>query len=242
MLLTGIALLVRRSGREVLREAGLGLVLIGGWNVPQYLLAALNYHTAYDERLIEIVLTLGIAAVVVADLGLEALRAVRLRSTGGFLDQPGAIALTALVILTWLMFTRGDFVATLATTVLRPVPFISGTAILVFGIVYTLLVDSELASSSSRHAPANARVLMWIGYLLISVTILMWTQVTHVTDLASTVAHNGFSDIGIPFAAWLFIRRPWTPEEARRAALPSEVGIIEAAEIERQQEIEEAQE
>jgi len=242
MLLVGIALLVRRSGREVLREAGLGLVLIGGWNVPQYLLAALNYHTAYDERLIEIVLTLGIAAVVAADLGLEALRAARLRSAGGFLDQPGAIALTALVILTWLMFTRGDFVATIATTVLRPVPFISGTAILVFGIVYTLLVDSELASSSSRHFPANARVLMWIGYLLISVTILMWTQVTHGTDLASTVAHNGFSDIGIPFAAWLFIRRPWTPEEARRAALPSEVGIIEAAEIERQQEIEEARE
>jgi hypothetical protein len=96
-------------------------------------------------------------------------------------------------------------------------------------------VDSEMASSSSRHFPADSRVLLYIGYLVLSVVILNWVQVTHASDLASVIQRNGFTDIGIPLAAWLFIRRPWTPAEAEAAALPSEVGMVEAAEIAEQQ-------
>ena len=165
-----------------------------------------------------------------ADLVLLGLRTAGIRRVGPFLDQASAIAIVAIVLLTWVMFARGDFVATVAGA-LQPIPFVAGSVVVAFGIVYSVLVDSSWASVSSRHLGADARVLLWIGYLLLSVVILTWVQVTHQSDLGSVVAHNGFTDIGIPFAAWLFVRRPWTPAEAEAAALPSEVGMVEAAEI-----------
>src|SRR5207249_571411 len=122
MALVGVYFLTALRRREAFREAGLGLVLIGAWNTPFYLLSAL-------------------------------------------------------------------------------------------GLLSTLLVDSDVASRTSRRFPADSRVLMWIGYLVLSATILGWIQVTHGEDFGAAVQRNGFSDLAIPFAAWLFIRRPWTPRE-----------------------------
>jgi hypothetical protein len=231
MLVVGVYLLTARGKREILREAGLGLILIGGWNVPFFLLGALNISTFYNEALLDISVTAVLAFVVMADLVLVGLNRLGLRAVKPFLDQASAIAIIAIVLLTWLMFTRGDFVSAIAHTVLQPIPLIAGSVVVAFGTAYTLLVDSNWASDTTPRLPANSRVLLWIGYLLLSVVILTWIQATHSSDLASVVQHNGFSDIGIPFAAWLFIRRPWTPAEAEVAALPAEVGMMEAAEI-----------
>ena len=42
---------------------------------------------------------------------------------------------------------------------------------------------------------------------MVSATILNWTQVTHGADTTFGVSLNGFSDVAIPFAAWMLIRR-----------------------------------
>jgi hypothetical protein len=217
LLLLGLWLVLRgrTAGR---RELGLGLFLLGAWNSPFYVLAAFGIRFQYSNPLLDIVLTLGIAAVLL----------VRWRH----IDRFEAVALAVLTVFSWLAFTRGDFISAIVS---GPLAFLGLTsaAVVVFGIAYTLLADSAVTSTSTRQFPRDSRLLLFLGFLLLSTTVLAWIEITHpVSNLQFTVSANGFSDIGIPLAAWLVIRRPMTRREAAEAALPAEAAAFEVDDTE----------
>jgi hypothetical protein len=212
LLLLGLWLVFRgrTAGR---RELGLGLLLLGAWNSPFYVLAAFGVRFQYSNPLLDIVVTVGIAAVLL----------VRWRH----IDRFEAVALAVLTVFSWLAFTRGDFISAIVS---GPLAFLGLTsaAVVVFGIAYTLFADSAITSASTRQFPRESRLLLFLGFLLLSTTVLAWIEITHpVSNLQFTVSANGFGDIGIPFAAWLIIRRPVTRREAAETALPSEAAAFE---------------
>jgi hypothetical protein len=216
LLVVGAWLMVR-GATWARRELGLGLLLLGAWNAPFYLLAAFGVRFQFSNPLLDIVITVGIAVVLV----------LRWRH----IDRFEAVALLVLTVFTWLAFSRGDFIGTIVN---GPLGFLGLTsaAVVVFGIVYTLLADSAIASGSSRRFPRESRLLLYLGFLVLSTTVLAWIQITHPTsDLQFTTSSNGFADIGIPFAAWLVIRRPLTRREAIGAALPSEAAAFEVDDL-----------
>jgi hypothetical protein len=148
------------------------------------------------------------------------------------IDRYEAVALIVITLFTWLAFSRGDFLTAIAN---GPLGFLGlpASVLVVFGIGYTLLADSAMASGSSGSFPRDSRVLIYLGFLVLSTAVLAWLDVTHVvSNLQDTVSSNGFADIGIPFAAWLVIRRPMTRREAIEAALPSEAAAFEVDDLE----------
>ncbi|MFL5799805.1 MAG: hypothetical protein ACJ77A_17995 [Actinomycetota bacterium] len=212
LLLLGVWL-VLRGRTSARRELGLGLFLLGAWNSPFYVLAAFGIRFQYSNPLLDIVVTTGIAVVLLA----------RWRH----IDRFEAVALAVLTVFSWVAFTRGDFISAIVS---GPLAFLGLTsaAVVVFGIVYTLLADSAVTSASTRQFPRESRLLLFLGFLVLSTTVLAWIEITHpVSNLQFTVSANGFSDIGIPFAAWLIIRRPVTRREAAETALPSEAAAFE---------------
>jgi hypothetical protein len=103
-----------------------------------------------------------------------------------------------------------------------------GILVVVFGVVLTLASGSAFASESSKRLPTEARPLLFVGYLLLSVVILHWVEVTHETGQDED-SLAGFYFLGIPMAAWLAGRRiiprrraaedASTPGEAQAAAV-----------------------
>jgi hypothetical protein len=212
LLLAG-AWLVSRARSASRRELGLGLFLLGAWNAPFYVLSAFGVRFQFSNPLLDIVVTVGVALVLV----------VRWRH----IDRFEAVALAVVTVFSWLAFSRGDFISVIVT---GPLAFVGLTsaAVVVFGIVYTLFADSAVASASSRHFPRESRLLLYLGFLVLSTSVLAWVEITHpASNLQLNVAALGFGDIGIPFAAWLVIRRPMTRREAAATALPSEAAAFE---------------
>ena len=96
--------------------------------------------------------------------------------------------------------SRADYVSFLGELLGLPI-----VVVVVFGILYSLASDSAFASESSKRLPRLARPMLLVGYLLLSVVILHWLEVTHeTTNLDASI---GFFRIGIPLAAWLVGRR-----------------------------------
>jgi len=210
--------LLARGRSAARRELGLGLLLLGLWNAPFYLLAVFGVRLEFSNPLLDIVITAGIGVVAL----------VRWRN----IDRFEGTALIVITLFTWLAFSRGDFISAITN---GPLGFLGITSaiVVVFGIVYTLLADSAMASGSSRGFPRDSRVLLYLGFLVLSTAVLAWVDITHATsDIQQIVSANGFADIGIPFAAWLVIRRPMTRREAVDTALPSEAAAFEVDELE----------
>ena len=203
VLAAGAAMLIRKPATETSRQLALGLLLLGAFNFPFYLLILMNDPIAISLSMMDVLATLVLAVVLLA----------RWRS----FDSYGAATMVGVVVFLWLAGTKGDFIG-IAGGLLG----LASVVVVVFGIVYTLLADSSLASGHGRWLPRDARVLLWIGYLVLSVAILNWITATHATDLSASNAARAFADIGVPLAVWLIIRRPWTPREAEMAALPQE--------------------
>ena len=206
------AWLMLRGRRGARRELGLGLFLMGAWNAPFYVLAVFGVRFQFSTPLLDIAITLGILVVLL----------VRWRHV----DRFEGVALMVVTVFTWLAFTRGDFISVVVN---GPLGFLGlSSAAVVFGIVYTLLADSAMASGSSRQLPRESRLLLYLGFLVLSTAVLAWVEITHpASNLPATVSANAFSDIGIPLAAWLIIRRPLTRREAVEAALPTEAAAFE---------------
>jgi hypothetical protein len=212
LLLVGLVLLLR-SGSHRRRELALGLVLLGAWNLPFFVLATLHVHFQYSNPLLDIVVTVAAGVALI----------VRWRHV----DRFEAVALGVVVVFSWMAFTRGDFVSAVASTVLSPFG-ITSAVVVVFGIAYSLVADSAFTANASRAFPRGSRVLLWLGYLTLSTAALAWLAITHSVDTTiTTFGVNGFADIGIPLAAWLVIRRPLTRREAEVEALPAEAAAFE---------------
>jgi hypothetical protein len=186
--LVGVGVWLRRRGGDLDQELGSGLVVVGAWMLHFLLLGLLDLAPGVSNELFDIAVTLVIAVVL-------ARRWKRL-------DQRTAATLAALVVFAWLAMSRGDWIAFLGG-------FLSLPAILVVvvGIAFSLAADAGFTAQPSRRFPVPSRVLLFVGYLVLSVTLLHWAEATHATSITDSAAAAGFFALGIPWAAWLVARR-----------------------------------
>jgi len=181
--------LMRRSAGGYGDELGSALIVVGVWNIPASIVSAFELPVAFSYRAVDLMVTLAAVGIVLWSL-------VRRRQVPATLS----VLLTALVVFSWLVMSRADYVSFLGGLLGLPV-----VVVVVFGILYSLASDSAFASSSSKRLPRNARPMLLVGYLLLSVVILHWLEVTHEAEYLE--ASIGFARIGIPLAAWLAGRR-----------------------------------
>jgi hypothetical protein len=185
--------LMRRSRGGYGDELGSAMIVVGGWCLLQLTLAAFDLELGFSYPTVDAVVTAGVLVLML----------VRGRS----LSTGALVALTTLLVFSWLVVSRGDYLSFVGGLVGLP-----GILVVVFGVVLTLATGSSFASRGSRRLPSEARPLLFVGYLLLSVVILFWIQVTHEPgqDQDSLAA---FYFIGIPMAAWLVGRRIATRPE-----------------------------
>lgn len=196
---TAIVLLARSRRRQkgqqkASREAALGLIVMAVW--AEYLLVpeALHYAPGFNAVLLDAALTVAVAAYVM----------VRWRA----ITAHAAVWLGALVGFSWLLSTQGDFI-----TLLGGLFGLPAVVLLVVGVVYTLLTDSEFTRKASATLPGGSRQLIWIGYLLLSATIVNWALAAHQGNPVDGPTARAFELLGLPLAAWLLSWRPFTRVE-----------------------------
>lgn len=179
--------LMRRSAGGYGDELGSALVVVGSWNAVAFANPAFDLQLGVSYPVIDVLVTIGVLVLL----------AVRWRS----LSAGQLVTLTTVLLFSWLVNSRGDYVSFLGGLVGLP-----AILVVVFGVVLTLASGASFASTSSQRLPSRARPLLFVGYLLISVVILFWVEVTHE---GSQDVHSlaGFFFIGIPMAAWLLGRR-----------------------------------
>ena len=200
-LLVGLWLL-RRRRRPMDLELGSGLVVLGAWTFPALLLDSAEIRLGFSEPLVDVLVTLGVMAVL----------ARRWRT----IDATGVVVLVTITVFSWLVMSRGDWIS--VSGALLGLPAI---LVVVVGIVFSLAGDSGFTRTSSRRLPQGARVLLFVGYLMLSVTILHWIEATHADSFATASADTGFYYLGIPWAAWLIGRRLLNPDPAAEEQVAS---------------------
>ncbi|GAA1165690.1 hypothetical protein [Nocardioides aquiterrae] len=191
--LAGLALLVglrllRRRRSDLDREVGSGLVVLGCWTVPALALSASGSDLGFSDPLVDVLVTVGVAVLL----------AVRWRR----LDAGTVVALGALTVFSWLAMSRGDWISVIGALIGLP-----AIVVVVVGIAFSVAGDAGFTATSTRRLPQGARVLLFVGYLVLSVTILHWVEATHADSHAAGAADAGFFYLGIPWAAWLVGRR-----------------------------------
>jgi hypothetical protein len=190
--------LMRRSQGGFGDELGSALIVVGGWCGFQLVIATLGLEIGFSYPVVDQVVTVGVLALL--------LTRWRSLSTGAL------VAMTTLLVFTWLVVGRGDYVSFLGGLVGLP-----EIVVVVFGLVLTLASGSTFASNSSKRLPTEARPLLFVGYLLLSTVILFWVTVTHEPGQDQD-SLSGFYFIGLPMAAWLAARRIVPRDPAPREA------------------------
>lgn len=186
--------LMRRSEGGFGDELGSAVVVVGAWCLSVFGLAWTGFLPGFSYPTVDLLVTVGVLLVVL----------LRWRSL-----SPAALAgLTTLLVFSWLVMSRGDYISFIGGLVGLP-----AIVVIVFGVVLTLASGSAFASQSSTRMPAEARPLLFVGYLLLSVVILHWLEVTH-EEGQDDFSLAGFFAIGIPMACWLAARRILVRREA----------------------------
>jgi hypothetical protein len=177
--------LMRRTAGGYGDELGSAAIVVGAWLGGQTLMARLSLGFSYPT--VDLSVTLGVLVLLVA--------------RGRRLSPSALLSMLTLVVFSWLVLSRGDYISFVGGIVGLP-----AVLVVVFGVVLTLASGSSFASSTSRRLPREARPLLFVGYLLLSAVILFWVTVTHEpgSDLDSLA---GFFFLGLPMAAWLAGRR-----------------------------------
>jgi len=178
---------MRRSAGGFGDELGSAVVAVGAWVLVIFGLVSIGVRPGFSYPTVDVLVTLGVLLVLV----------LRWRT----LTPAALVALTTLLVFSWLVMSRGDYISFLGG--LAGLPAI---VVVVFGVVLTLASGSAFASESSRHLPAEARPLLFVGYLLLSVVLLHYLEVTHEQG-QDDYSLSGFYAIGIPMAFWLAARR-----------------------------------
>ncbi len=143
-----------------------------------------------------------------------------LQYTYADVDMVGLLALTTLA-LAWLLRRRltGEralrllglalLMALLNQTAFLDNPFsplfgIAGVFFLVFGIAWSILTaGGKFVNQSSPGLPRDSRLLLYIGYVLLSVSVAHWYLVSHniaVQIVQSDINVAGFLVLGLPLA------------------------------------------
>ncbi len=200
LVVVGGLVLMRRAEGGFGDELGSALVVVGGWCFVQFLIPVFDLELGFSYPTIDLVVTVGVLLLLV----------VRWRS----LSPAALVAMTTLLVFSWLVVSRGDYISYVGGLVGLP-----AILVVVFGVVLTLASGSAFASESSKRLPTEARPLLFVGYLLLSVVILHWVAVTHEAGQdADSLA--GFYFLGIPMAAWLAGRRIVRGPEAHAHVAP----------------------
>jgi hypothetical protein len=179
--------LMRRSEGGLGDEIGSGLIVVGAWVAVALALSGSGLALGFSYSAIDVMVTLGVLGVLL----------VRWRTA----DVRFLVMLGTVLVFSWLVTSRGDYL-----TFLGGLVGLSTVLVLVFGIVWTLLSGSSYASASSRRLPAGARTPLYLGYLLLSVVLVHWDEVSHTFTGADTDGVVGYYFLGIPIAAWLLGR------------------------------------
>ena len=200
--------LVRRDRKRTDQELGSAMVLIGAWALPSFLLDLTDLSPGFISPLLDVGLTLGIGVYV----------ACRWRT----ITRSEAVVLGTITVFAWLVITKGDWITVIGSMAGLPSVFV-----IVFGIVYSLASDALFTRTGAQgpphglrpfvlrgatlgttnHVPRAARPLLFVGYLILSVTILNWIVATHGVNDQQASADTAFFQLGIPWAAWLIARR-----------------------------------
>lgn len=192
VLCLGFGIRLLRTGSERLgpqrsRELGSGLLILGAWNLPAWIDAATDLSWGFSYPTIDVGVTLVALGWLLA----------RWRRV----DTGEVSLLLAVVVFSWLVISRGDYLSFLGGLLGLP-----AVVVVVFGILYTLLSGSGFTTESSTRLPRESRTLMFVGYLLLSVTILNWLEVIHEPQ-SPLYATSAFYFLGLPLAVWLLVRR-----------------------------------
>ena len=180
--------LVRRRRVPMDTELGSGLVVIGLWCLPPFLLNLTSWEVGWSDELVDLAVTLGVVAV--------------LARCWNRIDLRLAVTLAALTVFAWLALTKGDWINIVGELFALP-----AILVVVVGVVFSLAGDAGFTAEGGRVVPQGARVLLFVGYLVLSVSILHWVEATHAPSSADAVGDAGFFFIGIPWAAWYIGRR-----------------------------------
>jgi hypothetical protein len=181
-------MLMRRGQRPFQRELGSGLVVIGAWTLPTLVMQLGDFRIGFSTWLMDVLVTLGIAAYTAA-------RWTSLRAGD-------VVMLLALTVFSWLTLSQGDWLAAMGGLL-----GLSAIVVVVVGVALALVTDAGFTAEASPRLPQSSRVLLFLGYLLFSVTLLHWNQVAHTTSVTDDSGATGFLLIGIPWAGWLVGRR-----------------------------------
>ena len=176
--------LMRRSDGGLGDEIGSGMIVVGAWNVVALALSGSGLALGFSYDAVDVLVTLG-ALVVLAVCWRRA-------------DVPFLVAVGVVLGFSWLVTSRGDYLSFVGGLV-----GLSAVVVTVFGVVWTLLSGSSYASGSSRRLPVGARTPLYVGYLLLSVALLHWDEVSHTFTGGASDALVGYYFLGIPIAAWL---------------------------------------
>lgn len=185
-ILVGVWLLRRHRSTKG-SELGSGLVVVGAWALPALVLNLLVVPWGFSDGLFDVAVTVVLLVLLL----------VWWRRWEG----PGLVAVAAVTVFAWLVMSRGDYIAYLGALLGLPAVLVT-----VFGIAYVVASDSTFAAASSKRLPQDSRVLLFVGYLLFSVTILHWNVTSH-GSTADSDASAAFFYIGIPVAAWMLGRQ-----------------------------------
>jgi hypothetical protein len=201
--------LMRRSEGGLGDEVGSGLVVVGAWDAVALALSGSGLALGFSYSAIDVLVTLGALGVLL----------VRWRHA----DVRFLVMIGTVLGFSWLVTSRGDYLSFIGGLV-----GLSTGLVLVFGIVWTLLSGSSYASASSRRLPATARTPLYLGYLLLSVALVHWDEVSHTFTGGDSDGLVGYYFLGIPLAAWLLgrhvVRRRDDSAGGEPGALPEEVG------------------
>lgn len=203
VLAAGIFLLIRDDLKERYGDWAIALTMVGVWSLPLNLMGLANYYPGFNYALLDLFVTIAAAGYILA--------------RWGSISTVTAVRLGAVVAFSWLFATKGDFLSIIGGWF-----GLASVAVLVFGILFTLLAGSSFALEETDRLPARARPLIWVGYLLLSATMLNWLLTAHDSEISGLFGSDAILRIGIPLAVWFLLRRPFeSPPPATAAPDPS---------------------
>lgn len=180
---------LRRPGISMRRRQFMtGVALLAGWIVWTALFDWLPGSTTSDSSLFAALVTF--ATVVVT------LRRWRAGTAAAFARYE------ALILIAFILTSLTSLLRALTTAI--PVESI---VVFVAGTVLILVGKSQFTGRSSPAFPASARTLMWIGYVILSITVALWTHYVAgfaaFTDHLSTVSIVNY--VAVPYVGWLVL-------------------------------------
>lgn len=181
----GVAWLALRRGHP----SAAGYALILAWDQALRWLTASGrplYALRFDYAMVDRLAMLALLAVALWWLARRALTAER------------SVRLLALVVLFGLL-NQTDFL----DNPFSPLFGFAGVFFLVFGIIWNLLDAGTFANRDTGLMPRSSRLMLYLGYVLISVSVAHWYLVSHNVGLQASQADlnaSGFILFGLPLA------------------------------------------